>query len=322
MAEELLPNLYRLEIPLPGSPLGWVNSYVIKDQNRNLIIDTGLNRKECLDAMLAGLREIGVELERSDFYITHMHADHFALAQLLCDENTKVYMNEPDKEFVENWPTWAPVVEFYILNGFPRGDADLAISNHPGEKYGSDRIPVMSAVKDGDIISYGGFNFTAVATPGHTPGHTCLYEPVQKFLFSGDHILIDITPNIGCWMEGTNPLKLYLESLEKVYGMQVDLVLPGHRRIVRDCKGRIAQLRQHHRERLKEVLSILEDGPQSAYGTASRMTWDIDCSSWSAFPAPQKWFATSEAIAHLRYLEDEGKVLRDERNGCRLYSLT
>ena len=320
MVEELLSNLYRIEIPLPGSPLGWVNSYVVKDPKRNLIIDTGLNRKECLEAMMAGLSEIGVDLKRTDFYITHLHADHFALAQQLCDENTKVFMNEPDKEYLENWSSWEPIVEFYILNGFPREDADSAISNHPGQKYGSDRNPVMCGVKDGDVLSYGGFDFTAVATPGHTPGHTCLYEPVKKFLLSGDHILIDITPNIGCWMEGTNPLKLYLESLEKVSRMRVDLVLPGHRRIVSDCRGRIEQLRQHHDERLKEVLSILENGPQSGYETASRMSWDIDCSSWADFPVAQRWFATSEAIAHLRYLEDEGKIVRHERDGCRFYS--
>jgi glyoxylase-like metal-dependent hydrolase (beta-lactamase superfamily II) len=321
MAEELFPNLYRIEIPLPGSPLGWVNSYVVKDPTRNLIIDTGLNRKECLDAMLAGLDEIGVDLKRSDFYITHLHADHFALAQLLFDENTKVYMNEPDKAYLENWSSWEPVAEFYARNGFPRNDIDLAISNHPGQKYGSDRLPVMSGVKDGDIISRGGFDFTAVATPGHTPGHTCLYEPVKKFLVSGDHILIDITPNIGSWMDGINPLKLYLASLEKVYAMRVDLVLPGHRRILNDCRGRIEELQKHHHERLGEVLSILADGPRSGYETASRMSWDIDCKSWAAFPVQQKWFATSEAIAHLKYLEDEGKILRREHNGCWLYSL-
>ncbi len=321
MAKELLPNLYQIEIPLPGSPLGWVNSYVVKGSERNLIIDTGLNRRECLEAMLAGLDEIGADLKRSDFYITHLHADHFALAQTLFDENTTVYMNEPDKDYLENWENWETVAEFYTLNGFPRDEVDAAISNHPGQKYGSTRMPAMSGVKDGDIISCGDYRFTAVATPGHTPGHTCLYEPVSKYLLSGDHILMDITPNIGCWMEGTNPLKLYLESLEKVARMEVDLVLPGHRRLIKDCRGRIIELQHHHHERLMEVLSILESGPQTGYETASRMSWDIDCSSWAAFPVAQKWFATSEAIAHLQYLEGEGKIARGKREGVRQYLL-
>jgi len=321
MTEELFPNLYQIEIPLPGSPLGWVNSYVIKDRKRNLIIDTGLNRKECLEAMLAGLAKIAVDLKKTDFYITHLHADHFALAQVLCDDTARVYMNGPDKAFIESWPGWETFAEFIALNGFPRDEISLAVSDHPGYKYGSDRIPVISAVQDGDIIHCGGYEFTAVATPGHTQGHTCLYEAANKLLLSGDHILIDITPNISCPIEGANPLKLYLASLDKVYGMQVDLVLPGHRRRLKDCKGRIEELREHHRRRLEEVVSILKGGPQSAYETASRMTWDIDCSSWTAFPVSQKWFATGEAIAHLRYLEDNGQVVRYEHAGHRVYSM-
>ena len=167
-------------------------------------------------------------------------------------------MNGPDKAYMESWPGWEPVTEFVALNGFPRDEIGSAISNHPGYKYGSDRMPVMTAVKDGDIIRYGVYSFTAVATPGHTKGHTCLYETANRLLLSGDHILIDITPNIACSIEGANPFKLYLVSLDRVYGMDVDLVLPGHRRIIRDCKGRIEELRQHHLKRLQEVLSILE----------------------------------------------------------------
>ena len=51
MIEELLPDLFRIEIPLPNSPLKYLNSYVIRSPERNLVIDTGLNRKECLEAM-------------------------------------------------------------------------------------------------------------------------------------------------------------------------------------------------------------------------------------------------------------------------------
>jgi hypothetical protein len=42
------------------------------------------------------------------------------------------------------------------------------------------------------------------------------------------------------------------------------------------------------------------------------MTWDIVCDSFDLFPVSQKWFATGEAIAHLIYLEEEGKVRRKE----------
>jgi hypothetical protein len=54
---------------------------------------------------------------------------------------------------------------------------------------------------------------------------------------------------------------------------------------------------------------------------ASQMTWDIDSESWDQFPVAQKWFATGEAISHLRYLEEEGKLVRKASGEIRLYAL-
>jgi glyoxylase-like metal-dependent hydrolase (beta-lactamase superfamily II) len=320
MVEELLPNLYMIKIPLPGSPLGWVNSYVIKGLDRNLVIDTGLNRKECLEAMQAGLGELEVDLKRTDFYITHMHADHIALAPTLREDTSTIYINRPDKEYLENWSGWEAITGSARLNGFPEKDLQTALSNHPAYKYGTDVIPGASAVDDGDTFRYGGYCFLAVASPGHTIGHTCLYEPAKKVLVSGDHILFDITPNITCWTQEENPLKSYIASLDRIYGLQVDLVLPGHRRVIGNCRSRITELKEHHKGRLEEALSILKQGPKSAYEVASMMIWDIDCDSWEAFPASQKWFATAEAIAHLRYLEDSGQVFSEQKTGIIVFS--
>jgi hypothetical protein len=61
---------------------------------------------------------------------------------------------------------------------------------------------------------------------------------------------------------------------------------------------------------LDEVLTILKEGPMTAFETASHMTWDIDCEDWDQYPVAQKWFATGEAISHLRYLEQDGRIVR------------
>ena len=65
---------------------------------------------------------------------------------------------------------------------------------------------------------------------------------VKKILISGDHILSDITPNIQCWSDQEDPLKNYLASLDKVYQLDVDLVLPGHRRVFKNFRERISEL--------------------------------------------------------------------------------
>jgi len=311
IAEEIRPNLFRLQIPLPDSPLKYLNAYVIKSNDRHLIVDTGLNRKACLLAMQSGLEQLGVDIARTDFFITHLHADHFGLVTRLAVDGNRIYFNRPDAELIESWEGFEPMIAFAGKNGFPQDELRAALDAHPGHKFGSSWAPELSILKDGEIVSVGEYHFQCIETPGHTLGHTCLYEPSQKIFIAGDHILIDITPNIQCWEDTQNPLKNYLESLDKVSRLDVDIVLPGHRRVFTHFHRRIKELKQHHHERLVEVQKILQDGiPRSAFSVAAQMKWDIKCDSWEEFPVAQRWFATGEAIAHLRFLEYEGKLQR------------
>ena len=320
MCEEILPNLFRLKIPLPDSPLKYLNSYVIKGADRNLIIDTGLNRRECLEAMQAGLSTLGIDLKASDIFITHLHADHFGLVAKLATDTSQVYFSRPEKELIESWEGFGPMIVYAGQNGFPENELQAALDKHPGAKFGSEWIPEMKLLEDGDEIRIGDYKFRCVVTPGHTLGHICLYEPDKKILVAGDHILIDITPNIQCWSDTQNPLKHYLASLEKVYSLKVDLTLPGHRRLIENHQARIEELKRHHADRLTEVLSILKAGAMHAFQVASQMTWDIDSESWDQFPVAQKWFATGEAISHLRYLEEEGQLVRNADGKITLYA--
>ncbi|MBU1182510.1 MAG: MBL fold metallo-hydrolase [Proteobacteria bacterium] len=322
MTEEIFPGLYRIKIPLPESPLKYLNSYVVKSDDRNLIIDTGFNRKECLDAMNNGLKEINVDLADCDFFITHLHADHFGLISKLAAETSKIYFSRPDKEIIESWEGFEPMIEYAGKNGFPENELRTALHQHPGYKYGSDWMPDMSVLEDGETITYGNYCFECVETPGHTLGHICLYEAGKKILIAGDHILSDITPNIQCWSDKENPLEKYLSSLDKVRKLDVDLVLPGHRRLFKEHKDRIDELKRHHEKRAEEILVILKKGSGSAFEVASFMTWDIKFDSWNDFPVAQKWFATGEAISHLRFLEEKQLLTKEKNNpGIQKYRL-
>jgi glyoxylase-like metal-dependent hydrolase (beta-lactamase superfamily II) len=319
--EEVLPDLFRIEIPLPQNPLKATNSYVIRNPKRNLVIDTGLNRKACLSAMKGGLEALEVSLEHTDFFITHLHADHFALISELVTDSNKVYFNRPDAALMQDQDRWRSILSYAAMNGFPEEELRSAIRNHPGFKYGVGKIPALTFVKDGDTLSFGRYDFECIETPGHTRGHICLYAPRHHLFVAGDHILNDITPNIQCWSRHENPLKNYLASLDKVSGLKVDLVLPGHRRLFTGFKERIGALKMHHRARLDEIRTILKNASKDAYRIASEMTWDIHFDSWDHFPVTQKWFATGEALAHLQYLNENQIVRRDMQAENVIFSL-
>ena len=323
MPEEVMPQVYRLNVPLPNNPLKAVNSYVFKSPDRNLIVDTGMNREECLSAIREGLDEIGLDLGKTDFFITHMHADHSGLVAVLAEETSRIFCSREDSVLIS--PNATPGeylisrLDFTKRNGFPESVVHEAIRLHPGFRYSARGRLEFSLVGEGDVINVGEYSFRCVETPGHTRGHLCLYEPRKKILISGDHILNDITPNISLWSDQWNPLQEYLSSLDKVGRLEVELVLPGHREPFSDCRGRIRELKYHHRTRAEEVLSILQTGALDAYRVASLMSWDLTYDSWEQFPAPQKWFATGEALSHLKYLTEEGLTKKVEQDEILLY---
>ena len=119
MIEEIFTNLYKIDIPLPKNPLKAINSYVIKASERNLIIDTGWNQDECMNAMLAGLRELGVDIKKTDFFITHLHSDHLGLVSTLAPDTSKIFFNQPDADRFNSGIRLNDFVNFARLNGFP-----------------------------------------------------------------------------------------------------------------------------------------------------------------------------------------------------------
>jgi len=326
MIEEIVPNMYRIEIPLHGSPLKWLNSYIVKGDDRHLIIDTGFNREECLKKMNASLQKLGVDLNKTDIFITHLHVYHIGLAGTLARENTKVYLNEQEAQQInfahDNWNYyWQEITDVYVANGFVADGAQLSMKSHPAHKDGFKGKIDFTTVKNGDMIDVGDFHFRCVATPGHSPGHMSLYEADKKILVAGDHILFDITPNISYWVQMEDALGQYLNSLEKVNALDVKLVLTGHRRLVHDLQRRVKELQEHHRERLNEVLVALSDGEKDVLQIAPHIKWDITAKTWEEFPPMQKWFAFGETMAHVRYLEARGKVRRKSQNGMIKYML-
>jgi len=326
MIEEILPNLYRIEIPLPQSPLKYLNSYLVRASGHSLLIDTGMNREECRRAMFSSLKKLGVDLAKTRFFITHLHSDHLGLLESLGTDKSTVYFSRKEASIKkvnisEGERAWRERNVVYLANGFPEDELQESMDSHPGRRWGLKKRINYSIVEDGDMIEIGDYSFRCIETPGHSPGHMCLYEADKKILVSGDHILFDITPNIAFWVEMKNPLKQYLANLEKVYPLDVNIVLPGHRRLINDHRKRIRELQEHHKARANEILSALEEGGKNTFQLVPYITWDIACSTWDEFPPQQKWFAFGETLAHLKYLEGEGLVREEMRGDKILYSL-
>ncbi|MDD5703415.1 MAG: MBL fold metallo-hydrolase, partial [Dehalococcoidales bacterium] len=177
----------------------------------------------------------------------------------------------------------------------------------------------------GETISTGVFSFKVFFTPGHSPGHICLYEPDKKILLSGDHILPNITPHIGLHPQsGRNPLGDYINSLEGLKQLDTELVLPGHEITFTGLKQRIDKIIQHHQQRSSNILDKIKDEPKSAYQVATAMTWlsDKDGASWQKLEKWEKRSALLETLSHLEFMRFEGKAEKITRDSIIYYHQT
>lgn len=318
------PDIYRVPVVLPNNPLKNLNCYIIKTPSQNLVIDTGFNQPECFEALKEGLKELDIDMNRTTLFLTHLHADHIGLVPKIITENTHILMNRVDYDYLANdldGGNWRWMEHKFFREGLSEELIMLQREVNPARQYAPDYLFKAEGISDGDIFTIGDYSFRCMWTPGHTPGHTCLYMEEEKILFAGDHILFDITPNITMWHGVEDSLGNYLESLKKIRSLDIRLALPAHRKNDMDVYERIRQIEEHHDRRINQTLSIIREEPGlNACEIGARMTWSMRGKNWDEFPIQQKWFAIGETISHLDYLLLRNKIIRHDEKELVYYT--
>lgn len=324
---EIYPNIYTFPIVLPKSPLREIHSYVIKGEDRTLVIDTGYNQPESLADMQAGLDELGVQMKDVDLIITHLHADHSGLATLFYDAGARIFAGKVDGDLFNAMASgeyWELLGSFRPLYGI--SEEEMAIEDNPGFRFKLDRPVPYQVLEIGSHVQVGGFDFEVVDLIGHTPGHIGLYDREKEIMFSADTVLDPITPNITFWgWDYPNILKTYMRTLSTLRQMKLRFLFPGHRQLITDHVKRIDELVDHHFERMQEILdSIADEERVTVRDVSARIKWRIKAANWDEFPKPQKWFASGETMAHLDYLVASGHLEMTLEDGvlyfCKLQS--
>ncbi|NTV89917.1 MAG: MBL fold metallo-hydrolase [Clostridiales bacterium] len=321
--QKLFDNIYIIKVPLPGNPLKNVNNYFIKGTGRNLLIDTAFNMPECSEALQSGLSSLGADLGETDIFLTHLHSDHTGLASEIAVEGTCIYTGETDRVLLEKFmeiEAWNDLYKKNLMLGFSVEEIEWIKDTNPASRFLPQKETKYIGITEGYTFEVGDLKLRCIDTPGHTPGNMCIYEETHGILFSGDHIIFDISPNITSWTDVPDSLGLYLESLEKIKKLDISHTFSAHRSVGGDVYKRIDELIVHHEKRLSEVERIVRaSGDVSVYDTAAGMTWSIRAKNWGDFPVTQKWFAVGEASAHLDYLVCRGLVKSAVKDGVYRY---
>ena len=155
-------------------------------------------------------------------------------------------------------------------------------------------------VRDGDVLALGRREWTAIHTPGHTIDHLCLYDPTEGVFLAGDHVLPTITPHVSGLGAGRDPLKRFVESLDKVGQLPgVKTVLPAHGLPFDDLTDRVEKIKLHHVERIEKLREAARELGPATVTDLSRSLFQ-----------PRSWgpMAESETYAHLEHLRLSGEA--------------
>ncbi len=155
-------------------------------------------------------------------------------------------------------------------------------------------------LQDSRIVSLDGLHLRALHTPGHAPDHVAFHWEARGVLFSGDLLLgrgtVTVTPPAGSMRD-------YLRSLDRVAGLTLEMIAPGHGPLIADPAQRIAEYIAHRRMREAQVLDALAGGARTPGEIAGIVYPDLDV---RLHPA-----AEGQVQAHLAKLVDEGRVRRE-----------
>ena len=317
---EVIPGIYRLKLPMPVplTTLEYVNAYLVRGDIGYLLVDTGWNISEAFDSLTKQLAEIDVDVEDiSKIVVTHIHPDHYGLVGKLKElSHAELALHHLEQDLIQSrYVTMDDLLQqtarWLHINGVPPDElACLQTASVGMAKFVTATSPDV-ILHGGETISTGVFTFQVLWTPGHSPGHICLYEPNHKILLSADHILPTITPNVGLHPQSSdNPLGDYINSLNDIKQLDVDLILPGHENPFTGLEARIDKLIQHHKQRNSEILATIKAEPKTTYQIAKGITWlsDLNGVGWQSLSPRDKRLAVLETLAHLESMKISGKI--------------
>jgi len=316
--------VHRLALPLGIHGVPTVSAYLIAgDGDGDTLVDCGIAAAveeggdpgpDGTAALEAALTACGSSFERvARLVVTHAHIDHFGLAgEVVRRSGGELWMHRRTELDLQKYADPEEAVDRRMLMLADHGlyGPELTATSE-GLR---DWLPVMPSIgrpttllDDGETFTAGGRTWQVVHTPGHSPGHVCLWNAAERLLCSGDHLLQLVSPPVT-FERGfeRDPMGSYLASLDRVRALAPELTLPGHGTPFRDGARRAATIAAGKRRRIDQIRDMVHVRER----TVTEMTAQLFP---SALTGAQRHFAMAELLAYLAYHEVRGELERVRR---------
>lgn len=332
-----IEGVYQIKIDVPFD-VKYVCTYLLKVDGRYVLIDAGFNFGNWDKLFFSALEDLNVDINEIDYcIISHDHLDHIGLMKKLKrkNPNIRIVMHYITYETLKWESDDANIDQIEKLS---KEAADEVIKFGFSEEQGKKIFQFFASfrkfrtycepddiVQDNDEINFNSNKLKVIWTPGHALGHICIFDTNKRFLFSGDHILSEITPHIGNFLrtpsinekykefDFNNILDLYLKSLDRIDKLNPKIIFPAHQKIIYNSHERISEIKKHHENRLQEISSLIKNDPMTPL-KISQIHFGENLDEMN------RYLAFSEVLGHLVYLEHQGRVTRIERDGKILFT--
>lgn len=206
-----------------------MHSYLIVGDERAILLDTGLG--------VANIKKVVERLTDLPIQVitTHVHWDHIGGH---CHFD-RIGVHELEKSWLEDK---FPLPLNAVKENLMKSPCNLPEAFNIDD-YTIPKVKTTMALKDGDYIELGNRMLEVIHTPGHSPGHICLYEKETGYLFSGDLVY---KGKLDAFYPTTNPVQ-FMNSINKVAKLAVKRVFPAHYSLKID-QGIIKEIQQAFKE--------------------------------------------------------------------------
>jgi glyoxylase-like metal-dependent hydrolase (beta-lactamase superfamily II) len=321
----------RIPTPTPYPGLGDINSYLILPGRGSgpVLIDTGVRSDLAWDALRSGLREFGLQVSDLELVLlTHAHPDHCGQGARIAEAaGCQLWIHEDAFRTLARYGAGLDPEHLAhserLMRRFGVPDAQLEAGLRMSRSGSLDLFEPFEAgrlLRDGDRIEIPGFPLEVVHTPGHCPEELIYWQPDQRLIFSGDHLLPDITPI--CLMHvpqspgeaRISTLLQYRTSLEKAEALDAATTFPSHGDLIDDHRALCRSYRLHMEKRTLKLARLLKEGGEAT-------VFELGCRMFPHVWREQLFLVLSETIGHLDLLESERRIALREEGGALRYRL-
>jgi glyoxylase-like metal-dependent hydrolase (beta-lactamase superfamily II) len=204
---------------------------IIWDDNNMILFDAGL--PGAVNIIKDEITKAGLSFDKiNEIIVTHTDIDHIGGIpdiQGVLDHKVYVLAHKDDKPFIEGEKRFSKIT--------PERMAQLQekIMNLPEEKgkvmlemlQNPPKTNVDKVLDDGTELPYCG-GIVVVHTPGHTPGHICLYLKKSKILIAGDELHIVDGELRGPYPHNTPDMESAIDSIKKFSNYDIEKIVCYH----------------------------------------------------------------------------------------------